>query len=357
MFGIPFVFAQAGFAIALAELILIAVIMSVVHLAYGEVTLYSTSLHRLPGYVQHYFGRRMAGIASLSHFIGLAGSLLAYIVLGGFFLNVLAQWLLPGLPDFVGVVLFYGFGIFVIFHDIRFESFANALLTLGLVASIIILGASLLPHVSLANLSGFSPAALFVPYGVFLFAMAGGAVIPDVRRLLGPNEYRRFRTSIIIGTAGAAVLYILFAVAVLGVSGEGTTADAIQGIAKRFGPAYLLAGALIGFLATITSFIPLGLTLKGMLTADFRIAERAAWFLTAAIPGVFYLLGFRDFIGIVSAVGAIGIGLDSIFILMVHHVASRNHSGPWRIAISSSVRTLLIGLFLLGMFIELIRLL
>lgn len=355
MFAIPFVFSQAGFLTGLIELAALGAAATVVHLAYAEVVLRTPTIHRLPGYVGIYFGEPAGWMARISHFLGLGGSLLAYVVLGGSFLGVLISGIYPGAPIFAGPLIFYLFGAAVIFRNIRFESVTNAILTLGLIGAIVFLALILIPKVSLFTSFDFNLKSLAVPYGVLLFAMAGAAVIPDLRSLLLKSELnRKFKRIIIAGTVLAAAVYLIFAFLVFGATGQETSADAISGLAGKFGSNYLLIGSAIGFLAAITSFITLGLVLKGMLISDFGLKIESAWFAAALIPGLLYLLGFNDFIKIISLVGAVAIGIDSIFILLLHREAALRHrTQGFRMLLPREIRFTLLLIFAVGVFYEL----
>lgn len=348
MFGIPFVFHATGFLTGIALLGGLAAAATLVHLAYAEIVLASPELHRLPGYVRHYLGPWFGKLATASYLFGLSGSLLAYVVLGGSFLGELLRWVVPSLPALAGPAVFYLFGIAVIARGIRFESVTNAILTIGLMLAIFGLALSVLPAVKIAHLAvPFRAAEIFTLYGVILFALAGAAIIPDMRRMLGAEGALRLRRLIIAGTLVPAAVYLLFAVAVVGVSGAATTPDAISGLAARFGQDYRLLGALIGVLATLTSFITLGLVLEGMFISDFSFGPQPAWLATAAIPAGLWLLGFQDFIAIIGAVGAIGIGLDSILILASYGII-RPRGQALAIALPGAIRLLLVAIFGFG---------
>lgn len=354
MFAIPFVFARAGFLTGVLELIVLAAAVTLIHLAYAEVVARTAEVHRLPGYVRYYLGPGWGWLSRVSYLFGLSGALLAYLVLGGAFLTALIRWAFPDVTSAVGPLAFYLFGVAIIARGIRFEGLANAVLTFGLVLGILMLGLMLFPAVSPDALVEFHPARLAGPYGVLLFSLAGAAIIPDLRRLLGPGGLARLSRTVIAGTLVSAGLYLVFAVAVVGATGPATTPDAISGLAAAYGSTYLLLGNLIGVLAAITSFIALGVVFEGMLVSDFSIRPRSAWLLTAAIPAVLYGLGFHDFITIISAVGALAIGLDSILILLIHRriravsVAVTGLRAP----ISGVLRAILILMFIAGIAAE-----
>lgn len=352
MFGIPLMFVAAGFFTGLIELALLTAVMILVHLAYTGVVVHTPTIHRLPGYLALYFGKGVGRVAVCSYLFGFSGTLLAYLVLGGFFLGEIARWTYPGLPEIAGPAAFYALGVLIIFRSIRFEGFANAILTAGLVLAIVGTGITLLPSVEALNLTSFRPDRLAIPYGVLLFSLAGSAVIPDMRRLLGNNTAALPRL-VCIGTIIPAILYALFAFAVVGVTGDATTPDAVSGIAERFGNGYLLLGSVIGFLAAITSFITLGDVFKGMLISDLGFSKFVAPFLTAAIPAALYLFGFQDFIMVVSVVGAIAIGLDSILMLLMHHRIGTGSPAPF--AFSGVLYALFVAMFAVGIVVAVIR--
>ena len=354
MFGIPFVFVKAGFIIGLTELIALAAAATLVHLAYAEVVLRTPRLHRLPGYVRIYIGKR-AGLASkASYLFGLSGTLLAYVTLGGFFAGELLRSLAPGINIGFGPVVFYILGVAIIFRGLRFESLVNAVLSLGLVAAIILLVVMLTPYALPFSAGSFRLSALAIPYGVIIFAMGGSAIIPEMRRILKSSEASAMGRIVIAGTLTAAALYLLFAVAVVGATGAQTTPDAITGLAYRFGSFYSILGSLIGFLAAITSFITFGLVLKGTLVWDFSFKPVAALFLTAAIPAIFYALGFKDFIATISLSGAVAIGFDSILILLAHRKAALKSAREpeFILSIPGAIRTLLCLVFIFGIIHE-----
>lgn len=355
MFAIPFVFYRAGFLTGAVLLAVLAAATTLVHLAYAEVVAKTKEVHRLPGYVRLYIGRGAGRLSSISYIFGLSGALLAYLVLGGSFLGVLINWALPDAPAYFGPLAFYVIGVAVIFRGIRFESFTDAVLTTGLVAAILVLGFTLLPSVSPANLTGFYPERSWIPYGVLLFSLAGAAIIPDLRRVLGAGASSQLGKVIASGTIGSAILYLVFAIAVVGTTGAAVTPDAISGISSRFGLPYLILGNAIGVLATITSFIALGMVFEGMLVSDFRFKPRPAWLATAAVPAILYGLGFQDFIVIIGVVGALAIGLDSILILLVHRrvEALSIEVGTFRVALPAALRTILIAMFIAGIIAEL----
>lgn len=345
MFGIPFSFVRAGFLAGAIELVLLAAVTVVVHLAYAEIIVRAREIHRLPGYVGRYLPS-FGWLSRASYLFGLSGTLLAYVILGGFFLGAFFHALFPAIPAAIGPAAFYLIGMGVIAGSIRLEGAVQAGGTVLLVIAILLFSAMILPHVDLSFLTASHPDGWLMPYGVLLFALAGAALIPDVRRLLGSAGEVHLKRVIIIGTLLPALLYLIFAWAVVGAVGAGVTPDAISGIAVWFGANYLIIGGLIGFLAAITSFIGIGVVFEGMLRDDFGFPRALAFAATAAVPAALWALGIQDFIGIIGAVGAVAIGFDGILILLVHRRAqAEGGATPFEIVIPLALRAALILLF------------
>jgi len=317
MFGIPFSFMQAGFWLGMLELVIIAGVVTALHLLYGEIVLHTGPLHRLPGYIKVHLGDRASLIAWGSALFGIIGTLLAYIVLGSLFLgHLLAAVGIDGTGIAVWVMVTSGAAI--TFIPLKRGVLINGALTAVLIGLLVFLVIELAPGIRPEKLEGFFPAQFFAPYGVLLFALSGGVVIPDLITFLG-KERHRARRAIALGTLIPAALYGVFALAVVGVAGTGVSEDAIQGLLPFAGSRVVLLGNLIGFLAVFTSYIVLGASFQALLRIDFRLPRLSAWFAASAAPLLLYLLGFNSFLPIIGAVGAGAVGVDGTLLVIAYH--------------------------------------
>lgn len=314
MFGIPFSFARAGFWLGALELVVLAGVMLVFHLFYAEIILHTPKAHRLPGYIHEYLGKNSYKLAWFSSVFGITGSLLAYIILGSIFLHNL----LPAQNDFFWAVFLVLLGATITHFSLKKESLVNDILTVFLIGFILYLVATLFPSVDTAKLTGFYPNGVFVPYGVMLFALAGGIVIPEVAILSDKNR-KITRWAVVVGSLLPAIIYFLFAYVVVGVSGQATSQDAIQGLRVFAGESVVFWGSLIGFLAVFTSYVAASKNFQEMLRLDFVFSQKKAWFLVSLLPFVLYLIGFRNFISTIGMVGALAVGVDSALILAAHY--------------------------------------
>ncbi|MBI2122415.1 MAG: hypothetical protein HYT98_04860 [Candidatus Sungbacteria bacterium] len=318
MFAIPYSFAQVGFWLGTLELIVLSGIILLFHLLYGEVVLQTPEFHRLPGYAALYLGRLAVFLARFSALFGITGVLLAYILLGSKFL----QYIFLSF-DIGGSNVFWALAVtlaaaLITFFPLRREAAINGILTSVLIVFVVFLSVFLLFFdFDAGHLAGLTLSNLFIPYGVLLFALSGGAVIPDLVMVLG-RERSGVRRAIVAGTLIPAVLYFLFALAVVGTLGAGVGEDTISSLGVLDLKYLVFFGSLIGFLAVFTSFIVLGKSFQLLLNLDFKFPRIMAWIIATLLPFILYLAGLHNFIAIIGAVGAIAVGIDSLLVIAMH---------------------------------------
>lgn len=330
MFGIPFSFVKSGFVLGSIELLVLAGIVMLLHLLYGEIVLATPEPHRFPGYVRAYCGRAAVFLSRFSTFFGISGTLLAYLILGSYFLHTIFSlvWISPG--EFFWTAIIFVFGSLITFFPPKQEAVVNGALTAFLIVFILFLAGRLFPYIDVSNLTGFHPQNIFIPYGILIFSLAGGAVIPDLIAFLG-RERRTARRAIAVGSLIPAFIYFVFAFAVVGASGGAVSEEAIRGLHPMVGDAIVLWGSMIGFLAVFTSLIVLSSSFQTMFELDFGFAPRRAWMFGSALPFLLYLLGFKNFIVIIAAVGAIAGGIDALLIIYTHARMNKLRGGrPFR---------------------------
>lgn len=314
MFGIPFSFAKAGFLLGAVLLFSLAVIMVVFHISYAQIVSQTVTSHRLPGYVRLYLGYRLSLLSWLAALLGIIGTLLVYILIGGRFLNLLLEKVVPIGGETLWALLIVFWGAIITAFPLRREALVNGILTLLLIFFVLFLSGLLLPQIKYENLLSFDINNIFLPYGVLLFALSGSIAIPDLVTLVG-RDIRKSRRAIAVGTLIPAFLYFLFAVAVLGAVGSGVSEEAIGSLRNVAGDTVLFLGGVVGLLAVFTSFVVLSSNFQSLLRFDLGASRISSWFFASLLPPVFYFLGFHNFITIIAAIGTLAVGLDSALIL------------------------------------------
>lgn len=323
MFAIPFSFYSAGFLLGVLELFVLALVVLAIHRSYAEVVLHRKEQHRLPGYARVYLGEKAAFLANGSALFGISGTLLAYVLLSGVFLNHLFNGLAQG-SDALWSILFVGIGALVSFFPLKKKSILTGFLTALLIIFLCVLVVLLLPHIDIGILGGFNFPNLFVPYGVILFALSGATIVPDVVGYYKGDRKHTCRV-ITVGSLIPAVLYLLFALAVVGTTGKNISPDAIAGLASIAGSGIIILGNIIGLIAVSTAYFLLNASFQAFLSLDLNVSRRLSWAGASAIPLALFLLGFQSFISVISAVGATTVAIDGGLIIAMYHIILHRH--------------------------------
>lgn len=316
VFALPFVFFQAGFLLGAIELFLLTLAVLAIHLMYGDVALSTDRPHQLPGYASLYLGEKWKRPVTFISTLGLLGALIAYVILGGSFVENLAQYLFGSAMPGIGFLLFLILGFIVFFYDRLMAVEVESVLTLFLIATLALL-------VTLGFQSGETKPLFEVrldnfalPYGVILFALAGTSVIPRVRQVL-PGNGGGLGGVIIFGTLIPAFLYFLFAASVIMASAPMVSRESVSGLIATLGPGVVALGSLVGVLATVTSYIGVGLTFKSLLRDDSKFSPVMAWLVVSLLPPSLVLFGISDYIRVIGLMGTFMVGVEGLLIIKI----------------------------------------
>lgn len=340
MFALPYAVLRGGLVPSIVSFAFAAFLVTSVHLLYGDVLYHNHERHRLPGYVREYMGRGWYILAFASRLFSYYGYLLVYGVLAGIFL---AQLIPSASARFFGTLYFVVLAPFLLL-DMRRLGTLNLILTIPLVLFVAVLFLFLVPSFRFEGIPLFSPGGdWLLPYGIFLFAFSGASAIPEVVDIFRHRDKRAFRRVVVSSSIIAALVYLFFIMSVVGVAGGDVAEHALSSL-KEFAPWPLFAvGVLIGLLAITTSYFALGLELRYTFQYDLFETKIVAWFATAVVPLILYLIGVNDFVLILSIIGAVGVGVEGILIAVL--ARRLIHTGRAHVA-------LLVGLFSLGAALE-----
>lgn len=318
LFSLPFITSRVGIWVMLSYFLILGFLVILIHYLFGEVVLKTPDFLRLPGYAKIYLGNWGKGAALISTVFGFFGAILAYLIVGGEFLTGLLS------PIFGGNNLFYTFlyflaGAGLIFFGTKAISkvgFWGLILFFIILAIIFVRGFHFLKIQNLF-MGSYNTTDLFLPYGSVLFSLWGASTIPEIEEMLKENK-SLLRKIIPVSILIPAIIYIFFIIMVLGITGAGTSSEAISGLKNFLGDGIVSLGLFFGVLTTFTSFIVLGLTLKKTLWYDFKIPKNLAWGISCFIPLFLFLIGMKNFIQIIGFVGGVMLGIDGILILLMY---------------------------------------
>jgi len=350
VFGIPYVINRSGIIPGFFYFFILGGAVLLIHLFFGEIVLRTKEKQRLIGYSQRYLGKWGKILITIAVILGVAGALLAYLILAGDFLEILFS-------PYTNLTSFYFsliFGVVLscfIFRGIKLIA-PTELFTNFLFFSVIAIIFSLcLPRINFSNLPLFNLPDIFLPYGVILFSLIGWSAISEITEILKTAEEKKsLKKILILGTIIATVFYILFSLGIIGITGGKTSTDVLSGLIPFLGGKIIFFGALAGLITLADSFLILGLYLRNTFIYDLKISKNLACLTACGIPLILFLIGFRSFIGTIGFVGTVlGVIEGVIIILIFKKAKTMNDRQPeYSLKIPSALLYFLIAIFIFG---------
>lgn len=313
IFAMPAAVARAGIGWGSLHFIVAFMLMLVIQLWFAEIAFLTKKRERFTGFVRRWLGEKAGHVAFISVIVGYYGGFLAYGVLGGIFLSQLFPVFSPAVWSFI----FFGVSGVLTLFSFKEIGAINFYLTIPLVGFLVVLGGLAIPHMQTSHFGSGDSSLWFLPYGIFIFAFSGLAVIPETSDIMKRLTFRDMRNVIFISMGVTALLYLIFIITVVGVTGSVTTDDALSGLVAFIGREAIIIGAIIGFLAVLTSYISLAADMKNIFYLDYNIPPALSWTLSVLPAPVLFFLGFAHFLQILSFVGAVVFGVSGILIFLM----------------------------------------
>ncbi|MFH1611538.1 MAG: aromatic amino acid transport family protein [Patescibacteria group bacterium] len=315
IFGLPYVFSQAGYLIGIAYLIILGFVSYILVSSYGQITCQSNKHHRISKSVEEFLGTFWGRVASVALFCSNWGAMLAYIIIGGEFLHALLSPMLH-FPVVYFQIIFFAVSAFILIGGLSFVSRMEvvSVLILLILLMVIMLGST--PYIDLSNLTIFNSSLAFLPFGVVFFSFGGLGTVPEMRDILGRHK-QLLGKAIALGLGIVAVVYVLFSGVIVGVTGVGTTQEAILGLGDVVGNWAIIVGSLIGLFAVFTSFIILGVQVMDTAIYDYKARYFSGWAWAIIVPFLLFIIGARDFISVIGFTGGVfGVVIGLLVIAM-----------------------------------------
>jgi len=315
--GIPFVVAKSGLGIGIIIMIIVVIALTFEKLFLGEICLRTKQYHQMPGYAEKYLGKYGKWLSTFTAIFGHYGAIIAYIIGGGLVLSEMF-----GGNKFIWSMIFFTVGAILIYKGLALIKKFELWMTLGIMVIVLVISLFAFKEFEVEQAFFLDFNNIFLPYGVILFAFAGASAIPQMRRVLVGQE-KDLKKSIIIGNSTIFLLYLLFAIAVIGATGLATTEVATVGLGQMLGQKIIYFANIFALFTMSTSFLTLGLAVRNVYHFDYHINKKISWFLTCCIPLIIYLLGVKSFIRTIDFIGATVGGLTGILIVLMYWRAKK----------------------------------
>ena len=165
-----------------------------------------------------------------------------------------------------------------------------------------------------------------MPYGVILFSLLGWSAIPEIADLFKSKKNKKNLDNVIVWTfAIVIVFYLVFSFIVVGVSGQNTSSNALDGLVPFLGQNIVIVGSLFGLVALASSFLILGNYLKNSLRYDLKLPYIVSASIAVFIPFLIYFVGIRDVISVMGILGAALGAVEGVIIILIFQKAK--HKG------------------------------
>lgn len=311
--SVPYLASHNSFRETVFILIFAYLVALVLHLIIAELSYNNNGAQFVKCFDSELFAGKIKTVLTWTAFILLGVSVIFNV---SAFLTgaaaVFAQWF--GLPDFVGILIFYVLGAGVVFVGMKLVGICEkyAVIAMVIVMGVIFVatlmrGTEALP----TGWRGFNNAlALF---GMISFSLSAVMSTPQVVKGLGGNK-KRIRSSIALGLAvNASLIFLITLTTLLGTSGDVSEKGAFVDLARRFGGWVAVVGYVFTLLALATSFWANTLNLRDIVSEQTGWGRRLSW-LIASLPclvlamlGLDSFVGFTRFASIIQVVTGIGI--------------------------------------------------
>lgn len=317
--GIPYVVQKSGIYLGLAYIVILGIFSLIINLYVGEVSLRTKGTHELTGYAEKFLGKWGKQVLFISLLIEIYGALTAYL------LGVSESFskTLGFSSEFWIIIYFILMGI-ILFRGIKavksYELIFNAA-KLILIFSLILVS---FMFFKTDNLVVPQAPNFVLPFGVILFSFMGLTAIPQLKQIL-VNDRKAVRNAIIVGSIIPIIVYALFALAVVGVTGAETSGVATLALGDKIGFAVILLGNVFAIFSMTTAFLAVALALIWIFHYDYGINKNVSLIITLAVPLLIALSGLFGFIRILGITGAVAGGVTMILCLIMFHRSKESY--------------------------------
>ncbi|MDD6090468.1 MAG: aromatic amino acid transport family protein [Clostridiales bacterium] len=283
------------------------------HLLIAELSLNNGGAQFVGCFESELFAGRLRTVLTWGTFILLGASVLVNV---SAFLTgaaaVFRSWF--GLPDWMGMLIFYVLGAGVVFAGMKLVGICEKFSVGAMVAVVgILFAATVLRDTSPmpSGWKGFNN--MLAMFGMVSFSLSAVMSTPQVVKGLG-GDAKKIRASIMTGLAvNAGLILFITVTTLLGVGGNISEDGALVDLAASLGGFVSVIGYVFTLLALATSFWANTLNLRDIVSEQTGWSRRLSW-LAASLPclilaflGLSSFVGFTRFASIIQVVTGLGI--------------------------------------------------
>ena len=311
--SVPYLAAHNSFSEMIFILLLGYAVALVLHFIIAELSYNNSGAQFIACFDAELFAGKFKKIFTWTAFILLGVSVIVNV---SAFLTgaaaVFRNWL--GLPDIVGMLLFYALGAGVVFVGMKLVGICEKISVAAMIGVVGILFVATLINDTCGlptGWRGFNNAlALF---GMISFSLSAVMSTPQVVKGL-KGDAKRIRAAIAVGLAiNACLIFIITLMTLLGAGTDVTGDGALVDLSRHLGGWVSIVGYIFTLLALATSFWANTLNLRDIVHEQTEWSKNLSW-LAASLPclalalfGLSSFVGFTRFASVIQVVTGIGI--------------------------------------------------
>ncbi len=312
IFGLPAVFSRTGILGGTIIFIIVLLVVIILNHLYIDVIYAVRGTHRLPGYIENVLGRKAYWVAIMSMLGKTSGTLLAYVILGGTFLYMLAQGVGINYPIWVWTIIFWGVGSLIVFYGIKVVGEIQGELTWLLIGFMLFTGLILFPFIKWESVSTINVNSFVGAIGIIFFSVTAMTVLPDLKDI-AKRKQNDFRIGTTLAILGAGLLSWMFGVVIATVYPDVASVTDIQ---KAFPEIFWWLIPAVGLLAVSTSFLTFTQSLKNLLHIDLKIQRTPAWIISVVTPMLLFVLVSQNFLSTIGFVGGVLTTMNGLLVCL-----------------------------------------
>lgn len=311
LFALPAAFSYVGIGWGSLLFWILAFGMLATHLAFARELLASDGKHRLSYFVERRFGKNAKWLPTATYPLHLLSSSYAYLLLGGGFVVSVLQILGMSITEMNGILSFWlVFGL-ISLGGVLWISRAETYVTAALIVSLLMLSGLQLSAIPFDVLHA-TRSGWMIAFGIFLFSVSGFSGVGSVLDIAGRNKKMSY-SAVTLGTLMAAFLSWVFGV-IFFLASRGTIGDRVIEFNSYIPTAFFWLLPVLGLCAIATSYVTVAADLKAVIQNDFHWSKRGAQVLAYCLPMLMLVFFPRDFVRVVSFIGAVFVGLNAAMI-------------------------------------------
>jgi len=343
--GLPFVISKLGAFPGIAILLVLGLASLILNLMFAEIILRTHYRHQLAGYAKKYLGKTAFTLEIIASVVGGFGALTAYLLGEGQVLHALF-----GGHELIYSLIFFVVASLILLAGLKVVKVFELWMVLSLVLVVVFIFLFSFSTVDLNNFKNFQMNGWLVAYGVILFAYGGAASIVPLREILRGQE-KLVKPAVSVATIIPMVVYIIFSLIVVGVTGLTTTEVATVGLGNKLGQYMIVFGNIFAFFAMGTSFLTIATTTKEFFHYDLKLPSFVSWLLTVSAPLLIFLFIAKGFVDTMSVVGGLTFSVSGIILILMFWRAKKFGDRKPEFSLSNLkvVGSVLILMFLVGL--------